>query len=113
MIGSKTTNSEMTSEAQSHFGAAKSQSQMSTMQKEKNLSLAAKLKGHNFSLREQKQGGQVNNYYQRSHNATFNDLGNPNAIRSVIPEAQKADARKEHYCLGFENNFKAGMNQTY
>ena len=53
----------------------------------------------------------VNNYFQTSHNETYNELGNPNAIRSRIPEAQKADARKEHYTLGFDQTtFKQNPN---
>ena len=77
----------------------------------------AKLKGINFSLREQKQGGLVNNYFQTSHNETFNKLGNPNSIRSVIPQEQRDDARKQHYYLGFDKSstFKgaSSTNNTY
>ena len=62
------------------------------------------MKGHNFSLREQKQGGQVNNYFQTSHNKTFGEIGNPNSIRSKIPDGQLADNRSAHYYLGFDRN---------
>lgn len=83
-------------------------------QKENNSILKAKLKGHNFTFREQKQGGMINNYFQTSHNQTFNELGNPNEIRSRIPDAQRADARKEHYYLGFDKSgFKPSADQTY
>lgn len=33
----------------------------------KNAMLAQKLKGHNFTLKEQTQGGQINNYFQTSN----------------------------------------------
>lgn len=75
------------SEAHAKFVGHKSSSNKATAeQREKNLHLAAKLKGHNFSFKEHKQGGMVNNYFQTSHNQTFNAHGNPNAIRSRIPE---------------------------
>ena len=56
----------------------------------------------------------VNNYFKTSHNAAFNELGNPNDIRSRISEGQRADARKEHYYLGFDKStFKPARDQTY
>ena len=56
-IGSIANNGEMQTEAQNHFGATKSTGTLNAVQKEKNLNLVAKLKGSNFSFREQKQGG--------------------------------------------------------
>ena len=56
----------------------------------------------------------INNYFKTSHNETFNELGNPNKIRAYIDAAARADARKEHYYLGFDKStFKSGMDQTY
>ena len=104
-----------TTEASTQYtqsGSANAQTQRA--QHEKNVSLAAKLKGNNFTLREQKQGGLINNYFQTSHNQTYGSLGNPNQIRSRIPEQQRADARKEHYYLGFDQSaFNKSMDQTF
>ena len=78
-----------------------------------NLDLANKLKSHNFEFREQKQGGLINNYFQTSHNQTFNSKGNPNDIRSRVPDSTKAYARKEHFNLGYDKSgFRSKMEQT-
>lgn len=68
-----------------------------------------KLKTNNISFREQKQGGQVNNYYQSTQKQNFKDQG---YCRRVIPEAQRADNRAAHYSLGFEKPFSQ-MNRTF
>jgi len=67
--------------------------------KKKALDMIEKLKTNNISFKEQKQGGQVNNYYQSTAKQNFKDQG---YCRRIIPDGQKADNRAAHYSLGFE-----------
>lgn len=113
-IGTKLNdNNVIKSEANSQF-VNKQFINNSQAQKDQKHFIASKVKNQNFTLREQKQGGLINNYFQTSHNQTFNSKGNPNEIRSRIPESTKTDGRKEHYYLGFDKSgFKPAMGQTY
>ena len=103
MIGSKTISTVGQSEAASQF-YARSKSSNSKTGLDRNASLIQKLKGQNFTLQEQKQGGQVNNYFQTSNKQSFGEIANPNQIRSKIPDGQLADNRAQHYYLGFDKS---------
>ena len=102
-IGAKGAQMNESSEAASQF-KARSRSTQNKQSLERYAQLAQKLKGHNFTIQEQKQGGQVNNYFQTSNSQNFGSMGNPNLIRSKIPEGQLADNRSQHYYLGFDQN---------
>lgn len=78
-----------------------------------NADLKAKLKLHHFTLREQKQGGLVNNYFQTSSAQNYGELGNPNNIRSTIPDDVRVNALKEHYYLGFDRNTFKPRDSSY
>lgn len=86
--------SEATSQFKSMTGA-----HAAAQNKKKALDMIEKLKTNNISFKEQKQGGQINNYYQSSAKQNFKDQG---YCRRVIPDEQKKDARAAHYSLGFE-----------
>ena len=66
-----------------------------------------KLKTSNITFKEQKR---INNYFESTQKQNFRDQG---YCRRVIPEEQKADNRSAHYSLGFDQPFKAKMNQTF
>ena len=114
MIGNQVSSAgNLSSEAATAFVSQNQSSAAQLAQKETNRELKAKLKSHNFTLREQKQGGMVNNYFQTSSEQNYNDKGNPAFIRSVIPAEVQANAHKEHYYLGFDQSaFKKNVS-TY
>jgi len=62
-IGTSVSSSKLTSEAQQQFVSQQTTKENQQMQHEQNRDLKAKLKSTNFSMREQKQGGLVNNYF--------------------------------------------------
>lgn len=52
--------------------------------KQESMDLKQKLKQGSFSFKEQ---GKSTNYFQTSNNTIYNPKGNPNEIRSFIPES--------------------------
>jgi len=42
----------------------------------------------------------------------YNSKGNPNKIRSIIPDSQRADARSAHFRVGYDNTYNS-QNHTY
>lgn len=57
--------------------------------------------GTNISLKE---AGKNQKYYETSHNTIFNAKGNPNDIRSFIPDSQLSYNRQAHFTVGFDSN---------
>lgn len=51
-----------------------------------------------------KEAGKNQKYYETSHNTIFNAKGNPNEIRSFIPDAQLSYNRQAHFKVGFEKS---------
>jgi len=51
--------------------------------------------------------GKPSKYYETSHSVIHNPKGNPNEIRSFIPDNQKTFMRACHFPMGYEQNTKS------
>ena len=69
-----------------------------------------KFKTTNITFAE---AGKNQKYYETSHNVVFNPKGNPNDIRSFIPDSQLTYNRQAHFTVGFDNSFRAPNSTQY
>lgn len=56
----------------------------------------------NFSFKEQAKGGHDTAYFETQNKNQHRDLGNPNSIRSFIPDGQRAFNQTSRVKFGYE-----------